>query len=87
MFKEVQQQAHGSGVGETLLTSWRTHKILKENEEYSGFSRFPFMSKTSDSSKLIEKLEQENEEESSLGWRMKLIYLNLVTQVLKNTKN
>ena len=45
------------------------------------------MSKTNDHSKLLEKLEQENEEESSLGWRMKLIYLNLVTQGLKNKKN
>ena len=46
MFKEVQQQTHGSRVGETLLTSLRTHGILKENEEYSCFSKFTFTSKT-----------------------------------------
>ena len=46
MFKDVQQQAHSSRVGETPLTSWQNHKIMKENEEYSIFSKFPFMSKT-----------------------------------------
>jgi len=40
---------------------------LKENEEYSVFSKFPFMSIQNDNFKLFEKLEQENEEESSLG--------------------
>ena len=45
------------------------------------------MSKLNDSFKLLEKLEQENEEEWSLGWRMKLIYLSLMTQRLKNTRN
>ena len=36
MFKEVQQQAHGIRARETPLTSWRTHKIFKKNEEYLG---------------------------------------------------
>jgi len=38
---------------------------------------FPFMRKH-ETFKLLEKIEQENEEKSSLGWRMKLIYLSLI---------
>ena len=69
------------------LTSWWTHKILKEKWWMFSFQGFLSWVKQNENFKLLKKLEQENEEESSVGWRMELIYLSLMYKWLKNTRN
>ena len=61
-------------------------KFWRKNEECSVFE-VSLHDKKNETFKLLEKIKQENEEKSSLGWRMKLIYLSLMNQRLMNTRN
>ena len=93
--KISKQHVQGSSTTSTWFKSWRDPPYLLMNSwNHEGewtifrlFQCFPSWVKQNNSSKLLEKLEQEIEEESSLGWRMELIFLIFMTQRLENTKN
>ena len=61
-----------------LTKSWRRMRNIQFFQSFPSSVNKMMVSK---------KLEQENEEESILGWRMKLIYPSLMTQRLKKTRN